>query len=138
MTSIRCSFCVFSTILLPDRITQLLGVRPDHTVMAGKTRTPPRLTPKANGWYLECKATNTRDAEALLQELVNRALPTKPGLAELRRQDRSARVACSMAITPFSHDVPLFFSAGLVKQISELGASFDIDFFEDDERDVNS
>lgn len=72
------SFTIFSEDVLPDRITQALGINPDYVRVRGEVSAePPR--PRAHMWELRVDAASL-DVNQILDRLIARIEPRKDAL----------------------------------------------------------
>ena len=132
MTTIRCTFAVLSSDLNPARMTEILGCVPDNAVIVGRERSPPRMTPKFHGWYVDHERRDYKDVGVALAELLNRVSPMLQKLPALRKMDANLEVKFLVAVTPMASDVSLFFDAHVLRSVVNLGASLDIEFFDEE------
>ena len=133
MSKLLLTFAVWTTTLRSEQVTEILGLRPDTVVVKGSDRTPPKLRPPANGWFIDAMDSDGDDPVALLGQLLGRVQELPLRLQTLRSVDPSTDVTISLSVTPFSARMPFYFPSSMIDVISALGANFDLEFFESSE-----
>ncbi len=131
MSRITAMLSVLSDRIRPDRITSILSFTPDHSVLKGDDRNPPRSVPKAYGWYVTSKSEDDSTADEVLSFLLKRLGVVYSRIPNLLEDDPDIRVIFHVAIAPYSENVPLYFCAETVNGVSKFGGSLDIGFFDE-------
>lgn len=131
MSRLTVTFSVLSGRIRPDQITSILSFTPDHSVLKGNYRNPPRSVPKAYGWYVTCKSRDDSTADEVLAFLLKRLGDVYSRIPRLLEIDPDIRVIFHVAIAPYSENVPLYFRAETVTGVSRFGSSLDIEFFDE-------
>ncbi|RJT32848.1 DUF4279 domain-containing protein [Mesorhizobium waimense] len=92
-------------------------------------RTPPRTTPAKHGWNISCRFESCVDLDVAIKELMSRLDGNVRNSIRLSRQDHATDVWVKIAIAPETELVPMFFSAETIELLSDIGATFDIEYF---------
>jgi hypothetical protein len=131
MSRLTVTLSVLSDRIRPDEITSILSFTPDHCVLKGDHRNPPRSVPKAYGWYVTSKARDDSTADEVLTFLLKRLGDVYSRIPTLLEADPDIRVIFHVAIAPYSENVSLYFRAETVTDVSKFGSSLDIEFFDE-------
>ncbi|HXA40789.1 MAG TPA: DUF4279 domain-containing protein [Phenylobacterium sp.] len=97
----------------------------------GDLRTPPRPVPKANGWSIQVWDDDSTDPSAVLEQLLQQIAPLKAVIERLRMEAPDLDVWVGVTIRPPMPILPLHFVAEQMDAVAALGASFDIDYFDE-------
>jgi hypothetical protein len=131
MSRITATLSVVSDRIRPDQITSLLSFTPDHSVLKGDDRTPPRSVPKSYGWYVTSRSEVDATADGVLSSLLKRVGAVYDRIASLLEEDPDIRVTFHVAIVPYSENVSLYFRAETITCVSKFGGALDIEFFDE-------
>jgi hypothetical protein len=132
---IRVRLSIFSERLHPDRVTEVLGMTPDHAVTKGIDRIPPRSVPKAYGWYISCVNESSTELSDVLSDLFCRIQNFPYLISRLRDEDPDLRVMTKFIIYSICNDLPMILDATMVNKFSALNSGIEIEFV-DPERDT--
>jgi len=130
MTRITATLSVLSDRVRPDQTTVILGLAPDHSVLKGSDRTPPRAMPELYGWYVTIVSSDDSTVDEVLSALLERLDTLHERIPKLREADPHLQVRFQVAVTPYSTDVSLYVDADTVASVARFGASLDIEFFD--------
>lgn len=130
MTRITATLSVLSDKVRPDQITSILSFTPDHTVLKGSDRNPPRPVPKAFGWYVTSVQSGEGTVDETLSFLLKRLDKLYLGIRNISDIDPSIQITFHVSVTPYSDGVSLYFREETINGVSRFGGSLDIEFFE--------
>jgi len=130
MNRVTATFSILSKMIHPDRISELLLLSPDNSVLRGVDRNPPRSHPNAFGWYVYCVETNKVNVSETLSILLDRIEVSADKIYNIRNVDPDIEIKFSLSVAPFSADVSLYIENEIIKKISRLGGDLDIEFFD--------
>lgn len=118
---------IWSPRLRPDEISAALGLAPDRSVLKGTDRIPPRHFPIAHGWHLTFEGDHDDRLEECLLQLIDRALPIKAKLDQLRIDEPDVACIITINLSRARTDLSLELSSDTIKTLSSLNASLFID-----------
>lgn len=130
MSRITATLSVLSEQIRPDQMTSILSFTPDHSVLKGIERNPPRPLPKAFGWYVASTQIANSTVDDVLSSLLKRLGTLHRRIRRLYEIDPDLEVRFQISIAPYSEDIVLHFRAKTVSGLSRFGGSLDIEFFE--------
>lgn len=128
MAHVQATFSVWSSALKPDEISQILAFVPDHAVLKGADRIPPRGSPLAYGWHINCCDTDEVLIENTVIKLLDRISPLLSNIKMLHQKDSKISLRFVVIVTPYSKELSLYFSEETINRISNFNASIDIIF----------
>ena len=128
MTRVTATFSVQSDRIKPDQITTGLAFVPDHTVMKGADRVPPRPVPKSYGWYVMSSLHDGNTVDEVISDLLNRLGNLHDQLNALRNTHPNIKAEFRVAVGSRPEKVTLYLAADTVGRLAKFGASLDIDF----------
>ena len=128
MTRVTATFSIQSDRIKPDQITKDLTYFPDHTVMKGAGRIPPRPVPRSYGWYVTSSLRDDSTVNEVLSDLLNRLGDLYNQLNKLRDAHPNIMVEFRVAVGSRPEKVTLYLAADTVGRLAKFGASLDIDF----------
>ncbi|UVK51853.1 DUF4279 domain-containing protein [Mesorhizobium sp. AR02] len=129
MSRITSFLSITSNDLSAAEISRLLAMEPDDAVSKGSLRNPPRVTPRRHGWYLECRFEGEVDLDFAVASVLKRIEGLASTISSLSQQG-AVEVSVKLAIAESNEVLPMFFESGTIKTIGDLGATFDIEYFE--------
>jgi len=117
---------VFSDHLLPEEITERIGVQPESTVTKGAFHGGKTIRAKRSEWQLGSGVSRTESLErhvsALLQKL-------EPAAARIRLLSESGCEVTFSCVVYASVAPAIFFEPTWISGIAQLGAALDVDLY---------
>ncbi|MFC3324324.1 DUF4279 domain-containing protein [Mesorhizobium cantuariense] len=110
-------------------ISKQLAMEPDHAVLKGSLRNPVRETPRRHGWSLQCRFEGEVDLDVAVASVLKRVEGLVSTIGSLSQQG-VIKVSVALAIAESKEVLPMFFESGTIKTIGDLGATFDIEYFD--------
>lgn len=123
MSRIIATFSVLSGKLHPDQTTSILSFVPDHSVLNGTDRNPPRPVPEAFGWYVTVAPVGGGTVDDALSLLLARLRPIHTQFPKLCESDPDVQVKFHVSVTPYSEDVSLYFRAASITAVAKFGVA---------------
>jgi len=114
----------------PDQITAILSFTPDHTVLKGADRDPPRPVPKSFGWYVTSMQQGGGTVDGVLSLLLKRPGLLYGKLQSLYEADPDVRVEFHVSVVPPAEKISLYFRPETINGLSKFGGSLDLEFFD--------
>jgi Domain of unknown function (DUF4279) len=130
MSRITATLSVLSDKIQPDQITSILSFTPDHFVLKGSDRIPPRPVPRVFGWYVTSTQQSESTVDEVLSVLLRRLGTLYNRIQKLSDTDPDVQVKFLVSVAPYSEKVSLYFQAETISDVSKFGGSLDIEFFE--------
>jgi len=130
MSRITATLSVLSDKVRPDQITSILSFTPDHSVLKGADRNPPRPVPKAFGWYVTLAQQDDSTVDEVLSLLLKRLGALYSRVQKLYETDPDVQIKFHVSVAPYSESVSLYFRAETINGVSKFGGSLDIEFFD--------
>ena len=103
----------------------MLGLAYDKSWRIGDKRGRSGIIQKNNGWVLTSKVSSSAPLEDHISDLLVRLADHTDAIREISRRDE-VELSC---VIHAAHPPPLNFSKDLVHNLSQLGASLDIDLY---------
>jgi len=116
---------VFSVNRTAEQITAIIGLPCDKSWRIGDKRGKSIILQKENCWAIHSSLPKSTPIDVQTEELLERISPYKNKILEISQVDT---VQFSWIIYATSRP-PLHLSKAVVKEISQLGASLDIDLY---------
>jgi hypothetical protein len=130
MNTVSATFSIWSEVIEPQKISDVLGFQPDNTVIKGADRSSPRPRPTAFGWHVICREHDKVLAPEVLGHLIDRIEPFAAKISDLRNIDMEVSINFFLHISPKTADISLYIDGRIINRISCLNADLDIEFFD--------
>jgi hypothetical protein len=127
---IQADFIITGTDILPDQITQELGISPTRTWRLGDSIQETQLRRKHNGWCFSIgKRESALDLEKPLVMLINHLLPYAQTISSLcEKHNLQSEISCAIYI---SDETPIInFSPETISHLAQLNSFLDIDIIQ--------
>lgn len=124
-SAVYVSLKIHSEELMPDKISEMLGLTCHRSWEKGSARLNTLIKEKRHGWVIESQLDTREPIDVHLRELF-RVVGKKT--SKIRELGTLADVELACAV--YSEEVPaLYFDREIIDSISALGASFDVDLY---------
>ena len=124
--NIKVEFRITGVQLPPDEITDAMNIKPSRQWSIGDSVQNSLIKRECNGWCLLPSVIGVEIEEQILSIINDIKSKTEIINSISQKYDLEFEFACSVDIVK-NEFPPLNFSADTIRQISELGASIDID-----------
>jgi hypothetical protein len=120
---------LWSEVLHPSRVSEILGMEADRSVTRGRDRMPPRALPKGYGWHLFNVDFDVQNLNLSIMSLTSRFLPARTRFLNVRKEDKNISVILNVSIAPISA-IPIYIEANVIDFLNNLGGDLNIEHFE--------
>lgn len=103
------TFGIVSYVLTASTLARMLPIQPDSLIVMGCDRTPPKIVPKHNGWYMDQEDDTSYDVEQTVIGLLHRIEPIQATLVRLRAMDAGLETMVLVAVMSQSVEISLNF-----------------------------
>lgn len=114
---------ILSDTLIPEEITEILGIFCDRSWRTGDFRPQTTIKEKTNGWVLDSGLPLSSDLDTMLENFLKRLAPYSEKIRTLSLYN-TVYLSC---VIYCSASPPTCFSNAIVSAIAELGADFNLD-----------
>jgi hypothetical protein len=124
------SFGLFGDALVPQRVTDLLGLPPTHAHARGDPhpiRTNPDLRWRSGAWMLDSQQSPNAPLEQHLQDLLDRLEPSAEAIRELVAEGLRASFSCGCFLEKENEGTAL--RPRTLGRIASLDADVDLDIY---------
>jgi hypothetical protein len=125
---------ILSDELLPDQITDRLGIRPSRAWLRGDLNVG-GVPLRHNGWELHSDIPATLPAEEHLENLLARLTPISAALASLQQDPEVVSVALWLKRAGDNWNPGLSLSPGQVEALATLRTGLEVDIYVDESRE---
>jgi hypothetical protein len=126
LPEIQTEFCLTGLKILPEEITNSLGVSPTRTWLVGDSIEGTLIQRKHNGWSLSTNLKRNLDLGESLQPLLQILLPKSKTINYMCTQySLDAEISCAIYITDETPIINL--DKNIIAQVADLSAEIDID-----------
>ncbi|HEV8252447.1 MAG TPA: DUF4279 domain-containing protein [Candidatus Limnocylindria bacterium] len=126
--SARARLVVLSDELLPEELTELLGMAPDKSWRSGEPTTGGRPY-RHSGWELASRLPPDRPPEDQLTDLLERLAPIAPAVTSLANNPAVFSVRLSLVRHGENWNPGLSLSLQAIRQMDSLGVGLEIDIY---------
>ena len=116
---------ILSTVRTAEEITKTLGIACDRCWRKGDTRAKTSIIEQKNGWILDSGMPRSAALSTQIESLLARLFPRAAEIKLLSRDDEVELSCVVYAASPPA----LNFTHPILHQLSEMGASLDIDLY---------
>jgi hypothetical protein len=118
---------IFSETITPDRISEIVGIKPDKIYIKGDRRGKSSIKQKENGWIIYSRIRRDSPLQDHISDLFERIYNKTDEIAEITKQPNTE---VELGCTVWSSDrPPLYFTKEQISIISKIQASLDIDLY---------
>ncbi len=126
-TEIKTSICFNDFPMHPDELSKELGVEATNIWVKGEKGKRTNKLRKNNGWKLQSELDKSEDLEKHVMFLLNKIRPIKHNFL---RFSINYEPILSCVVYIYDGDrPPLNFSQEIIKELSEINASIDVDLY---------
>ncbi len=118
---------IFSDIIPPDKISEIVGIKPDKSYLKGERRGKTKIQQKENGWIIYSKVGRNAPLQDHINNLIERIENHTDQIANIaKNQDVEVELGC----TVWSDDrPPLYFTKEQISILNKICAGIDIDLY---------